>query len=133
MKRLIVIIALLVSPSALHAQSPSFQGKTVTIIVGTAAGDLCDANVPTIYELMDKYKTTETGRPFRGTDKIRMPVPLAMVSMSVISPTTSKSIDASYYAKVCLPRQVITVYGFISCMNHSLGISRPRFFSLAAL
>ena len=109
MKRLIVIIALLVSPSALHAQSPSFQGKTVTIIVGTAAGDLCDANVPTIYELMDKYKTTETGRRFHGTDNIRMPGPLAIVSVSVISPTTSKFIAAYYYAKVRLPRQVVGV------------------------
>ena len=55
MKRLIVIIALLVSPSALHAQSPSFQGKTVTIIVGTAAGDLYDLYARAIALFMGRY------------------------------------------------------------------------------
>src|SRR5688500_11466229 len=38
-----------------HAQTPNYQGKTVTIIVGTGAGDLYDLYARSIALFMGKY------------------------------------------------------------------------------
>ena len=40
-----------------HAQTPYFQGKTVTIIVGTVAGDLYDLYARAIALFMGRYLT----------------------------------------------------------------------------
>jgi tripartite-type tricarboxylate transporter receptor subunit TctC len=43
------------APSTGHAQAPYYQGKTVTIIVGTGAGDLYDLYARAIALFMGKY------------------------------------------------------------------------------
>ena len=46
---------LLMAPAVLRAQSPYYQGKTMTIIVGTVAGDLYDLYARAIALYMGKY------------------------------------------------------------------------------
>jgi len=48
-------LALLAIPSLGRAQTPNFQGKTVTIIVGTVAGDLYDLYARAIALFMGRY------------------------------------------------------------------------------
>ena len=50
-----VALAMLVIPRLGRAQTPNFQGKTVTIIVGTVAGDLYDLYARAIALFMGKY------------------------------------------------------------------------------
>ena len=50
-----VLLAVLAMPSLGQAQAPNFQGKTVTIIVGTVAGDLYDLYARAIALFMGKY------------------------------------------------------------------------------
>jgi len=45
----------LLAPRHVGAQNPSFQGKTVTIVVGTVAGDLYDLYARSIALFMGKY------------------------------------------------------------------------------
>ena len=45
----------LATPALGRAQAPYFQGKTVTIIVGTGAGDLYDLYARGIALFMGKY------------------------------------------------------------------------------
>jgi tripartite-type tricarboxylate transporter receptor subunit TctC len=49
------MLAVLAMPSLGHAQTPYFQGKTMTIIVGTGAGDLYDLYARAIALFMGKY------------------------------------------------------------------------------
>jgi tripartite-type tricarboxylate transporter receptor subunit TctC len=46
---------LLVWNPAIQAQAPYYQGKTVTIVVGTVAGDLYDIYARTIAQFMGKH------------------------------------------------------------------------------
>ena len=46
---------LLMAPVVLRAQGPYYQGKTMTIIVGTVAGDLYDLYARAIALYMGKY------------------------------------------------------------------------------
>ena len=39
MRKTIAAVSLFLLPGTVSAQTPSFQGKTVTIVVGTVAGD----------------------------------------------------------------------------------------------
>lgn len=48
-------LAVLAVPSLGRAQTPNFQGKTVTIVVGTVAGDLYDLYARAIALFMGKY------------------------------------------------------------------------------
>ena len=49
------LLTVLAMSSLGHAQAPTFQGKTVTIIVGTVAGDLYDLYARAIALFMGKY------------------------------------------------------------------------------
>ena len=42
MLRFLAILVILMIGQAAHAQTPFYQGKTITIIVGTKAGDAYD-------------------------------------------------------------------------------------------
>lgn len=56
MKRISVILtALLLSASIAAAQAPFYQGKTITIIVGTKAGDVYDLYPRLVAEYWSKY------------------------------------------------------------------------------
>ena len=56
MKRLLIaVFALLVTTNILRAQTPHYQGKTMTIVVGTVAGDLYDLSARAIALFMGKY------------------------------------------------------------------------------
>ena len=56
MRRLLsVIFVILVWHSTLRAQAPYYQGKTLTIIVGTGAGDLYDLYARAIALFMSRY------------------------------------------------------------------------------
>jgi tripartite-type tricarboxylate transporter receptor subunit TctC len=56
MRRLLsVIFVILVWHSTLRAQTPYYQGKTLTIIVGTGAGDLYDLYARAIALFMSRY------------------------------------------------------------------------------
>jgi len=55
MLRLVALLAILMIGPAAHAQTPFYQGKTITIIVGTKAGDAYDLYPRMIAEFMPKY------------------------------------------------------------------------------
>ena len=56
MKKFVVTIAIiLLLASSAHAQTPFYQGKTITIIVGTKAGDAYDLYPRMLAEFMPKY------------------------------------------------------------------------------
>ncbi len=48
-------LALLLSPAPAPAQTPFYQGKTITIIVGTKTGDAYDLYPRMLAEFMPKY------------------------------------------------------------------------------
>jgi tripartite-type tricarboxylate transporter receptor subunit TctC len=50
-----VVFLLLVCNRPVQAQAPYYQGKTVTIVVGTLAGDLYDLYAPAIALYIGKY------------------------------------------------------------------------------
>ncbi len=52
---IIAILMFLVTPSVGQAQAPYYQGKTITIIVGTGAGDLYDLYARAIGLYMGRY------------------------------------------------------------------------------
>jgi tripartite-type tricarboxylate transporter receptor subunit TctC len=52
---IIAILMFLVAPSVGRAQAPYYQGKSITIIVGTGAGDLYDLYARAIALYMGKY------------------------------------------------------------------------------
>ena len=54
-KIILVSAGLLLAATVAHAQAPSYQGKTLTIIVGTVAGDLYDLYARAIALFMGKY------------------------------------------------------------------------------
>jgi tripartite-type tricarboxylate transporter receptor subunit TctC len=54
-KAIAVIIIVIVGTSTLQAQTPYYQGKTVTIVVGTGAGDLYDLYARAIAQVMGKH------------------------------------------------------------------------------
>jgi tripartite-type tricarboxylate transporter receptor subunit TctC len=54
-KSILIILLLLVLSSNLQAQTPYYQGKNVTIIVGTGAGDLYDLYARAIALFIGKY------------------------------------------------------------------------------
>jgi tripartite-type tricarboxylate transporter receptor subunit TctC len=54
-KIIVAIFFLLISNPALHAQTPYYQGKTMTIVVGTVAGDLYDLYARALGMSMGKY------------------------------------------------------------------------------
>jgi tripartite-type tricarboxylate transporter receptor subunit TctC len=53
--RVILLLSMLVWSYPVHAQAPFYQGKTVTIIVGTKAGDVYDLYPRLVAEFMPKY------------------------------------------------------------------------------
>jgi tripartite-type tricarboxylate transporter receptor subunit TctC len=53
--RVILLLSMLVCSYPVHAQAPFYQGKTVTIIVGTKAGDVYDLYPRLVAEFMPKY------------------------------------------------------------------------------
>jgi len=55
MLRVLVILSILMIGQAAHAQTPFYQGKTITIIVGTKAGDAYDLYPRMLAEFMPKY------------------------------------------------------------------------------
>lgn len=55
MKRLFAIFFLLLCSANLEAQTPFYQGKTITIVVGNPAGDVYDLYARTISQFMPKY------------------------------------------------------------------------------
>src|SRR5688572_20550992 len=55
MKLVLSIIALLLWSTAAQAQAPFYQGKTITIVVGTKAGDAYDLYPRMFAEFMPKY------------------------------------------------------------------------------
>ena len=54
-KAMLAIFLLLICNPALQAQAPYYQGKTVTIVVGTVAGDLYDLYARAFAQFMGKY------------------------------------------------------------------------------
>lgn len=54
-KVMLAIFLLLICNPALQAQAPYYQGKTVTIVVGTVAGDLYDLYARAFAQFMGKY------------------------------------------------------------------------------
>ncbi len=55
MLRLLAILFSLIIGQAAYAQTPFYQGKTITIIVGTKAGDAYDLYPRMLAEFMPKY------------------------------------------------------------------------------
>jgi tripartite-type tricarboxylate transporter receptor subunit TctC len=56
MKRMIFVIFLLLTWNpAVEAQAPFYQGKTITFITGSPAGDLFDLYVRTVGQFMVKH------------------------------------------------------------------------------
>jgi tripartite-type tricarboxylate transporter receptor subunit TctC len=55
MLRFLAILVILMIGQAAHAQTPFYQGKTITIIVGTKAGDAYDLYPRMLAEFMPKY------------------------------------------------------------------------------
>jgi len=56
MQRLLVILLMLVAlVGNAQAQTPFYQGKTITIVVGTKAGDVYDLYPRLLAEFMPKY------------------------------------------------------------------------------
>jgi tripartite-type tricarboxylate transporter receptor subunit TctC len=56
MKKIMLAVFLLLTwNSDLHAQAPYYQGKTITIVVGTVAGDLYDLYARAIAQFMGKH------------------------------------------------------------------------------
>jgi tripartite-type tricarboxylate transporter receptor subunit TctC len=55
MKTIITLLMLLLASPALQAQAPFYQGKTVTIIVSTKAGDVYDLYPRLVAEFLPKY------------------------------------------------------------------------------
>ncbi|MBM4260868.1 MAG: hypothetical protein FJ145_05425 [Deltaproteobacteria bacterium] len=55
MARLIALAVLFVAASRVHAQEPFYKGKTITIIVGTKAGDVYDLYPRLVAEYWPKY------------------------------------------------------------------------------
>jgi tripartite-type tricarboxylate transporter receptor subunit TctC len=55
MKLLVMLVFMLLSASPARAQAPYHQGKTVTIVVGTLAGDLYDLYARAIALFMGRY------------------------------------------------------------------------------
>ena len=55
MKRMILAIFLLLSWSPAQAQAPFYQGKTITFITGSPAGDLFDIYVRTVGQFLVKH------------------------------------------------------------------------------
>jgi tripartite-type tricarboxylate transporter receptor subunit TctC len=56
MKKFVVTLAIvLLLAASVHAQAPFYQGKTITIIVGTKAGDAYDLYPRMLAEFMPKY------------------------------------------------------------------------------
>ncbi len=53
--QLIVVIGCLVSSTAIYAQTPFYQGKTVTLVVATKAGDVYDLYPRLLAEYLPKY------------------------------------------------------------------------------
>ena len=53
--RFLLILLLLLCSAPLHAQTPFYQGKTITIIVGTKAGDVYDLYPRLVAEFMPKF------------------------------------------------------------------------------
>ena len=56
MKKIMLAVFLLLTwNSNLHAQAPYYQGKTITIVVGTVAGDLYDLYARALAQFMGKH------------------------------------------------------------------------------
>src|SRR5918911_3272244 len=55
MKRLLFTVAFLIAAGGAQAQTPFYQGKTVTIVVGTKAGDVYDLYPRLVAEFLPKY------------------------------------------------------------------------------
>jgi len=53
--RFLLVLLLLLCSAPLHAQTPFYQGKTITIIVGTKAGDVYDLYPRLVAEFMPKF------------------------------------------------------------------------------
>ena len=53
--RFLLVLSLLLWSAPLNAQTPFYQGKTITIIVGTKAGDVYDLYPRLVAEFMPKY------------------------------------------------------------------------------
>jgi len=53
--RFLLVLFLLLCSAPLHAQTPFYQGKTITIIVGTKAGDVYDLYPRLVAEFMSKF------------------------------------------------------------------------------
>src|SRR5258706_1746293 len=54
-KRWLFLFAILLAVASAHAQTPFYQGKTITILVGTKAGDAYDLYPRMLAEFMTKY------------------------------------------------------------------------------
>jgi tripartite-type tricarboxylate transporter receptor subunit TctC len=52
---LVSALFVLLANSAVHAQTPFYQGKTITIVAGTKAGDVYDLYARLLAEFMPKY------------------------------------------------------------------------------
>ena len=55
MFRILAVLFMLMIGHAAHAQTPFYQGKTITIVVGTKAGDAYDLYPRMLAEFMPKY------------------------------------------------------------------------------
>jgi len=54
-RSVLYVLSVLLFSTQLHAQTPFYQGKTITIIVGTKAGDVYDLYPRLVAEFMGKY------------------------------------------------------------------------------
>jgi tripartite-type tricarboxylate transporter receptor subunit TctC len=54
-KIILAVIFFMIESSALYAQAPYYQGKTITIVVGTVAGDLYDLYARALAQFMGKH------------------------------------------------------------------------------
>jgi tripartite-type tricarboxylate transporter receptor subunit TctC len=55
MRAILAVLLVLITVSAAEAQTPFYQGKTVTIVVGTKAGDVYDLYPRLVAEFLPKY------------------------------------------------------------------------------
>src|ERR687884_114700 len=55
MKRLLFTVAFLIAAGGAQAQTPFYQGKTISIVVGTKAGDVYDLYPRLLAEFLPKY------------------------------------------------------------------------------
>ena len=74
MLRFLAILFILMVGQAAHAQTPFYQGKTITIIVGTKAGDVYDLiSAACSLSILPKYHSRQPKRHYperarRGVD-----------------------------------------------------------------